>query len=88
MYSDRAYTRNWDCTKLAADHSIARAIGGTKADRLLHSKCNSQRGDGSRDRIRPAAIGCHPTEWVTTITTQGLATVPAPTAPQLLAMDW
>lgn len=40
--------------ELAADHSIARAHGGTKADRLLHGLCNKQRGDGSRDGERPA----------------------------------
>jgi hypothetical protein len=35
---------------LHADHSIARAEGGTEADRLLHAWCNESRGDGSRDQ--------------------------------------
>lgn len=39
---------------LAADHSESRASGGRTADRLLHALCNSQRGDGSRDHLRPA----------------------------------
>ncbi|MCQ4148595.1 hypothetical protein NOS52_12535 [Rhodococcus qingshengii] len=42
---------------LAADHSHARAHGGTKADRLLHGLCNKQRGDGSKDDLRPAVTG-------------------------------
>ncbi|WP_307677173.1 hypothetical protein [Nocardia pseudovaccinii] len=42
---------------LDGDHSIARAHGGTVADRLLHSWCNRERGDGSRDHLRPALTG-------------------------------
>ncbi|MDQ0283773.1 hypothetical protein [Rhodococcoides fascians] len=42
---------------LAADHSKARAKGGTKADRLLHGPCNSARGKGERDHTRPALKG-------------------------------
>ncbi|GAC71017.1 hypothetical protein GS4_47_00070 [Gordonia soli NBRC 108243] len=42
---------------LAADHSHSRAHGGAKADRLLHGRCNKQRGDGSRDHLRPAITG-------------------------------
>lgn len=42
---------------LAADHSKARAKGGTKADRLLHGPCNSARGKGERDHLRPALKG-------------------------------
>lgn len=42
---------------LAADHTLARAHGGTKADRLLHELCNKARGDGSRDHQRPAITG-------------------------------
>lgn len=62
MYRDPK--RNWDYDPtsqargngaLAADHTIARAHGGTKADRLLHGVCNSQRGDGTRDHLRPTA---------------------------------
>lgn len=49
--------------KLEADHSRARSQGGTKADRLLHGynqlghRCNQERGDGSRDHLRPAITG-------------------------------
>ncbi len=52
LYRDAG--RNWDEQALAADHTLARAKGGTKADRLLHATCNKQRGDGSRDHTRPA----------------------------------
>ncbi|NKR41992.1 hypothetical protein GS503_14355 [Rhodococcus hoagii] len=60
MHRDR--TQNWDYDpdspdrasgSLAADHSHARAHGGTKADRLLHGRCNKERQDGSRDHQRP-----------------------------------
>lgn len=52
----------WWCGKpmyrsqeLAADHSTARTHGSHRlADRLLHRKCNEQRGDGRRDNERPA----------------------------------
>nr|WP_277834759.1 hypothetical protein [Rhodococcus sp. D2-41] len=57
MHRDPA--RNWDNEALAADHSVARAHGGTKADRLLHGRCNKKRGDGSRDTQRPALTGQH-----------------------------
>ncbi|WJJ10806.1 hypothetical protein P9990_19835 [Prescottella equi] len=69
MYRDR--TENWDHNptsndrasgSLAADHSRARADGGTKADRLLHGICNKQRQAGSRDHLRPAVTGQHPSE--------------------------
>jgi hypothetical protein len=40
---------------LAGDHTNARANSdGSQADRLLHGRCNSQRGDGSHDHERPA----------------------------------
>lgn len=39
---------------LAADHSRSRANGGKLADRLLHLRCNAERGDGSNDHKRPA----------------------------------
>lgn len=52
MYRDPQ--RNWDHHTLAADHTIARAHGGTRADRLLHATCNKQRGDGHHDHQRPA----------------------------------
>lgn len=54
MYIDKA--KNWDTKPLAADHTHARAYGGTKADRLLHFTCNSQRGAGDNDENRPARI--------------------------------
>lgn len=67
MYRDP--TRNWDYdpTALArgdrgsgvleADHERSRSThgtGGNAPNRLLHRKCNRQRGDGSRDDQRPA----------------------------------
>lgn len=55
MHRDKA--RNWDGDTLAADHSHARAHGGTKADRLLHGRCNKQRQDGGNDHLRPAVTG-------------------------------
>lgn len=54
--------RNWDHRPLAADHSISRAMGGTKADRLLHATCNERRGDGSKDHLRPVAVQQPPAE--------------------------
>lgn len=35
--------------ELDADHSLARAKGGRRADRLLHAACNRSRGSGDRD---------------------------------------
>lgn len=64
---------NWDSRPLAADHSIARALGGTRADRLLHWTCNAQRGDGSRDHQRPTLTG---------------RTVEPVTPGERLLMDW
>ena len=67
MFRDRA--SNWDYDpasadrasgSLAADHSHARAHGGTHSDRLLHGYCNKSRGDGSRDHLRPAVTGLDP----------------------------
>lgn len=49
--------RNFDGQSLHADHTKSRAkhgAGRTHADRLLHDLCNKQRGDGSRDHMRPA----------------------------------
>ncbi|CDZ92281.1 hypothetical protein QM787_04025 [Rhodococcus ruber] len=64
MFRDRTVNFDYDPASedqtsgtLAADHSHARATGGTKADRLLHGLCNKQRGDGSRDHLRPAVTG-------------------------------
>lgn len=51
---------NWDGQPLEADHTESRSQGGTRADRLLHSVCNRQRGDGSRDHLRPALTGQWP----------------------------
>ncbi|UVO12825.1 hypothetical protein NM962_01250 [Mycobacterium sp. SVM_VP21] len=45
---------------LSGDHSIPRSQGGTVADRLLHGPCNSERGDGRRDHLRPALVGRRP----------------------------
>lgn len=42
---------------LSGDHTQPRSAGGVLADRLLHSACNSERGDGSRDHLRPALTG-------------------------------
>ncbi|QXU53625.1 hypothetical protein [Rhodococcus sp. LW-XY12] len=64
MFRNR--TNNWDhdptsndpaSGSLAADHSQARAHGGTQADRLLHGTCNKERQDGRRDHLRPAVTG-------------------------------
>lgn len=55
MFKDKL--RNWDSRTLSGDHTHPRAVGGTKADRLLHATCNEQRGDGSRDHKRPAITG-------------------------------
>ncbi|MFB9705116.1 hypothetical protein ACFFRM_29280, partial [Rhodococcus aetherivorans] len=49
--------RSGSYTILMDATSHARAHGGTVADRLLHSKCNSDRQDGSRDHERPAVTG-------------------------------
>lgn len=42
---------------LGADHEQPRSLGGTRANRLLHSWCNSERGDGRHDDERPAVTG-------------------------------
>ncbi|MFI5542044.1 hypothetical protein ACIA5H_37350 [Nocardia sp. NPDC051900] len=55
MYRDAG--RNFDRRQLQGDHSKARAMGGVLTDRLLHAKCNAERGDGSRDHLRPALTG-------------------------------
>nr|WP_241737285.1 hypothetical protein [Dietzia sp. CQ4] len=39
---------------LDADHEEARANGGKRASRLLHSPCNRSRKAGARDGERPA----------------------------------
>jgi hypothetical protein len=49
---------NFDHKPLAADHSIPRSTGVLSlADRLLHGDCNSARGSGERDHLRPALTG-------------------------------
>ena len=51
---------NPDGKPLEADHSKPRSRYGTDhnpADRLLHHRCNRERGDGSRDHLRPAVAG-------------------------------
>ncbi|AEG81699.1 hypothetical protein [Corynebacterium ulcerans] len=56
-------TQNWDGLPLAADHYNPHgARNGEQPDSLLHFKCNSQRGDGSRDFTRPAITGRHPSQ--------------------------
>ena len=55
MFKEAA--RNHDHAELEADHSLSRADGGHRADRLLHRICNRQRGRGQRDHLRPAATG-------------------------------
>ncbi|WP_414122888.1 hypothetical protein [Corynebacterium nuruki] len=39
---------------LDADHTTSRSHGGRQADRLLHARCNRQRGAGDQDDRRPA----------------------------------
>ncbi|MBO0881924.1 MAG: hypothetical protein J2P17_16600 [Mycobacterium sp.] len=53
---------NWDGRTLQGDHSTPRSQGGRVADRLLHATCNNERGDGSRDHLRPALTGRKPTQ--------------------------
>ena len=48
---------NIDGKTLQGDHSLPRSSGGAIADRLLHATCNAERGDGSRDHLRPALTG-------------------------------
>jgi hypothetical protein len=60
MFTDAAL--NWDGKSLQGDHSIPRSVGGAVADRLLHATCNNQRGDGSRDHLRPAISGANITD--------------------------
>lgn len=72
--------QNWDNQALAADHSQPRALGGQRADRLLHGICNKQRQTGRYDHIRPAVTGVHPSRW-----SGGSAQPPADVG---LAMDW
>ena len=61
MHKDKR--KNWDGQALAADHSNAHgARNGEQPDRLLHSRCNSQRQDGRYDARRPALTGKHPSE--------------------------
>lgn len=88
----REAARNWDHRSLAADHSIPRALGGNRSDRLLHGTCNSQRQDGRYDDVRPTVIGCHPREWLQRMRDMGrigaAASVPSVDADAELAMDW
>lgn len=64
---------------LAHDHTRSRAKYGTTnnhANRLLHGLCNKQRGDGSKDHLRPA------------IKQQLAASGTPETTLGTLAMDW
>ncbi|MDV7194620.1 hypothetical protein [Mycolicibacterium fortuitum] len=87
MFKAPLLARNWDSKQLAADHSRARALGGQRADRLLHGNCNSQRRDGRLDHVRPAVLNVHPTEWAKAIADQGLDTI-TPAVVETLVMDW
>lgn len=66
MHRDSA--ANPDGMPLEADHTNPRSKGGTVADRLLHGRCNRQRGDGSRDHQRPVLgpVGEQPRSSLTT----------------------
>lgn len=76
MYRDK--TRNWDGQALAADHSTTNgARDGQHADRLLHGRCNSQAQGHTKDHLRPALTGRHPSEPLG----GGQASKPAPTRP-------
>lgn len=44
----RTPERNPDRMPLEADHTLARSLGGTRADRLLLATCNRSRGNGTR----------------------------------------
>lgn len=46
MYRDARL--NTDGLPLEADHSLARSLGGTRADRLMLATCNRSRGNGQR----------------------------------------
>lgn len=61
MYRNRTRNPDYDPNSndrasgsLAGDHTHTRAAGGTTTDRLLHGRCNKERGDGTRDHLRPA----------------------------------
>lgn len=52
LYKDK--NKNFDKKPLHADHSAPVSKNSSSlADRLLHHTCNSERGDGSRDHLRP-----------------------------------
>ena len=57
--------------QLHADHTVPRSQGGTRADRLLHARCNLERGDGSGPPRRgPGPSGVPPPtrvsrDWLT-----------------------
>ncbi|ODQ97054.1 hypothetical protein BFG51_02735 [Dietzia alimentaria] len=84
MFKDPA--RNFDGKTLEGDHSEARSRGGRKADRLMHSTCNRQRGDGSKDELRPARTGF----WPPTSTAPAVVTVEltGPPEPRAHVLDW
>lgn len=43
---------NVDRMPLEADHTIARSLGGTTADRLMLATCNRSRGNGTRGTVK------------------------------------
>lgn len=76
MYRDAE--QNFDGKTLNADHSVARAHGGTKADQLLHDKCNKARGKGDRDHLRPALTGMPVEDGATAEAALGTRVMPWP----------
>ncbi|WP_155292969.1 hypothetical protein [Rhodococcoides fascians] len=48
---------------LDADHELARAHGGKKANRLLHASCNRSRKDGTRDTANLKAARDDRSKW-------------------------
>lgn len=64
---------------LHADHSKPRSQGGTMADRLLHGRCNEQRGDGRNDDDRPALTGRPYGTAARTMVDLGVRAMPWPT---------
>ncbi len=74
--------RNWDRKTLAGDHSVPRVAGGKLCDRLLHSTCNGQRGDGQLDSQRPVLTSTHPRDW------RAKDAAAEQLSAENLAMDW
>lgn len=61
MYRNK--TQNWDHKPLAADHPNPNgAKNNQPATQLLHSNCNSQAQNHTKDHLRPALTGRHPNQ--------------------------